>query len=315
MRVHRAALVVAVFASLTLTLAGPAQATRMLGTKGPDKIVGTAKADVIKARAGNDRVRGGRGRDRLLGGRGADRLNAVDGLRDRLVRGGPGKDVCRVDPTDRANTKGCETVKVARGRGPGTGGPGAPGPGSGGPGAPGPGAGGPGGPLVCAAPAGGRQACGRRPGAGCPGGTAAELQRSVLRAHDLHQRFGGWLDRRRAADLDRGGLRRPPGARERGRPADRRRRSRAHQPGDNGVRRHRPAADRRRGNDRGRRCRQPFAQGPAPAARRVAARRRRRARGHFRGQPSRHNGLTRPAPPEPHDPPGGRARPGPAPLR
>ena len=147
MRIHRAALVVAVLASLTLTLAGPAQAKRMLGTKGSDTIVGTAKADVIKARGGNDRVKGGRGRDRLRGGRGADRLNAVDGLRDRLVRGGPGKDVCRVDRIDRANTKGCETVKVGRGRGPGTGGPG-----SGGPGAPGPGAGGPGGPLVCAAP-------------------------------------------------------------------------------------------------------------------------------------------------------------------
>ena len=119
MRIHRAALVVAVLASLTLTLAGPAQAKRMLGTKGSDRIVGTAKADVIKARGGNDRVKGGRGRDRLRGGRGADRLNAVDGLRDRLVRGGPGKDVCRVDPTDRANTKGCETVKVGRGRGPG----------------------------------------------------------------------------------------------------------------------------------------------------------------------------------------------------
>jgi RTX calcium-binding nonapeptide repeat (4 copies) len=57
MRIHRAALVVAVLASLTLTLAGPAQAKRMLGTKGSDRIVGTAKADVIKARGGNDRAR------------------------------------------------------------------------------------------------------------------------------------------------------------------------------------------------------------------------------------------------------------------
>ena len=132
MRVHRAALVTAVLAWSILALAGPAQATRTLGTKGSDRIVGTAKADVIKARGGNDRVWGGRGRDRLFGGRGADRLNAVDGLRDRLVRGGPGKDVCRVDRAERANTKGCETVKIGRVRGPG--------------------AGGPGGPLVCAAP-------------------------------------------------------------------------------------------------------------------------------------------------------------------
>ena len=164
MRNHRAALVVAVLASLILTLAGPAQAKRMLGTKGSDRIVGTAKADVIKARGGKDRVKGGRGRDRLWGGRGADRLNAVDGLRDRLVRGGPGKDVCRVDPTDRANTKGCETVKIASGRGPGAGGPGSGGPGAPGPVAPGPGAGGPGGGLICAtAPEDARFAAGGRP--------------------------------------------------------------------------------------------------------------------------------------------------------
>jgi Ca2+-binding RTX toxin-like protein len=138
---------VAVLGSLILTLAGPAQAKRILGTKGPDRIVGTARADVIKARGGNDRVRGRGGRDRLFGGRGADRLNAVDGLRDRLVRGGPGKDVCRVDRADRARVKGCETVKIVRGGAPGGGAPRGGGPGTGAPGtsAPGPG-------LACATP-------------------------------------------------------------------------------------------------------------------------------------------------------------------
>ena len=140
--------VVAVLALLTLASAGPAHAKRMLGTKGPDKIVGTANADLIKARGGNDRsngrggrdrLSGGPGRDRLSGGRGADRLNAVDGRRDRVVNGGPGKDVCRIDAVDRAKMKGCETVKIGRGGGPG-GGP------NGGPG------GVPGGPLVCASP-------------------------------------------------------------------------------------------------------------------------------------------------------------------
>ena len=115
--------VVAVAASLMLAWAGPAQAKRMLGTKGPDKIAGTAKADVVKGRGGDDRIKGRGGRDRLFGGRGADRLNAVDGRRDRLVSGGPGKDVCRIDAADRPNVKGCETVKVAKGGGPG--GPGA----------------------------------------------------------------------------------------------------------------------------------------------------------------------------------------------
>ena len=135
-------LAVAIAASLTLAWAAPAQAERILGTKAADKIVGTGKADVIKARGGNDRIRGrggrdrlfgGRGSDRIFGGRGADRLNAVDGRRDRLVRGGPGKDLCRIDAADRRNVKGCETVRIATGRGPGA-------PGS------------PGGPLTCATP-------------------------------------------------------------------------------------------------------------------------------------------------------------------
>ena len=125
---------VAVLASLVLIWAAPAQAKRMLGTKGPDRIVGTARADVVKGRGGDDRIKGRGGRDRLFGGLGADRLNAVDGRRDRLVSGGPGKDVCRIDAADRPKVKGCETVRVATRRGPG-GGPG-----------------GPGGPLVCASP-------------------------------------------------------------------------------------------------------------------------------------------------------------------
>jgi len=151
-----AVVVVAVLASLTLAWAGLAQAEPMLGTKGADRLVGTAKADLIKARGGNDRVRGGRGRDRLVGGRGADRLvggrgadrllggpgadrlNAVDGRRDRVVNGGPGKDVCRVDAADRARMKGCETVKIGKGGAP------APGPGPN----PGPGPG----PAVCVTP-------------------------------------------------------------------------------------------------------------------------------------------------------------------
>jgi hypothetical protein len=136
--------IVGVLGALMLTLAGPAQAKQILGTKGPDKLRGTSTGDLIKAGRGNDAIRGrggkdrifgGRGADRLFGGRGADRLNAVDGRRDRLVRGGPGKDVCRIDAADRSRTKGCETVKVAKGPGPGptpSPGPGpVPGPGTG----------------------------------------------------------------------------------------------------------------------------------------------------------------------------------------
>jgi RTX calcium-binding nonapeptide repeat (4 copies) len=114
-----ALVLLAVAAPLLLAWAGPAQAKRILGTKGPDKLVGSAKADVIKSRGGNDRLDGRGGRDRLSGGPGADRLNAVDGRRDRLVRGGPGRDVCRIDAADRPNVKSCETVKIAKGGGPG----------------------------------------------------------------------------------------------------------------------------------------------------------------------------------------------------
>jgi hypothetical protein len=149
-----------------LASAGPAQAKRMSGTKGADRIVGTAKADVIKSLGGNDlikgrggsdrlsggagkdRLAGGPGRDRLSGGRGADRLNAVDGGADRVVKGGPGKDICRVDPADEFKARGCEIVKIVTPGAPGAprvpGAPGVPSV----PGAPGV----PGGPNVCAAP-------------------------------------------------------------------------------------------------------------------------------------------------------------------
>jgi Ca2+-binding RTX toxin-like protein len=155
--------VVAALASLTLASAGPAQAKRVLGTKGADRIVGTAKADVVKSFGGNDRIEGrggkdrlsggsgrdrlagGPGRDRLSGGRGADRLNTVDGRRDRVVNGGPGKDICRVDPADAVKVQGCEIVTIVKPGAPGA--PGTPGtPGT--PGVPGV----PGGPKVCASP-------------------------------------------------------------------------------------------------------------------------------------------------------------------
>jgi Ca2+-binding RTX toxin-like protein len=184
------AFVVVGLASLMLASAGAAQAKRMSGTAGADRIVGTAKADVITSGAGNDRIngRGGRdrlsggrgndrlaggsgrdrlsggrgndrlaggsGRDRLSGGRGADRLNTVDGRADRVVMGGPGTDICRVDPADQTRVRGCEIVKIIQPGAPGVPGvPGAPGVPSvpGVPGAPGvPGV--PGGPTVCAAP-------------------------------------------------------------------------------------------------------------------------------------------------------------------
>jgi RTX calcium-binding nonapeptide repeat (4 copies) len=169
MRIHRAVLVAAVIASSILTLAGPAQARRIVGSKGPDRIVGSKGGDVIRGGRGNDVIRGGRGRDRLIGGggrdrifggRGADRLNALDGRRDRVIRGGPGRDVCSVDRADRKNTRGCEVVKIGhRGRR---------------------GGGGPGGGTP---PGGGAPGGGTPPGATPPGGTACAAPPEEARAH------------------------------------------------------------------------------------------------------------------------------------
>ncbi len=107
-------------ATLAMVPAEPAHAKRIVGTKGSDRLVGTAKADKIKSLRGDDRVKGRGGKDRLLGGRGADRLNAVDGKRDRAVRGGAGKDFCRVDAADLPRMRGCEKARV-KGGGPGGG--------------------------------------------------------------------------------------------------------------------------------------------------------------------------------------------------
>ena len=106
-------------AALSVVSAEQAQAKRIVGTKSADRLVGTKQADRIKALRGDDRVKGKAGRDRLAGGPGADRVNAVDGKADRAVKGGPGKDVCKVDAADLSRMKGCETAKVKGGGGPG----------------------------------------------------------------------------------------------------------------------------------------------------------------------------------------------------
>ena len=112
------ALMAVILAALPAASPQSAHAKRIVGTNGPDRLVGTAKADKIKALGGADRVKGKAGRDRLKAGPGADRVNAVDGKRDRAVKGGPGRDVCRVDEADLPRMNGCERAKV-KGGGPG----------------------------------------------------------------------------------------------------------------------------------------------------------------------------------------------------
>jgi Ca2+-binding RTX toxin-like protein len=77
---------------------------------GSDRIDGRGGSDRLSGGAGKDRLAGGPGADRLSGGRDADRLNAVNGRADHLVKGGPGKDICRIDPADEPKAQGCEIV-------------------------------------------------------------------------------------------------------------------------------------------------------------------------------------------------------------
>lgn len=88
-------------------LLGGRGADRLIGTPGDDILVGKGGADLLRGRggddvllggSGDDRLHGGAGRDLLDGGPGGDLLYARDGEAD-VVKGGPGRDRARVDPT------------------------------------------------------------------------------------------------------------------------------------------------------------------------------------------------------------------------
>lgn len=152
----------AALATLLIGSVGAAEAKRITGTKGPDKIRGTSKGDRINAKGGKDVVAGRNGRDRIVGAGGADKLSgakggdslsggggsdrlkggqgrdqhgggsgndfldAVDGGRDRKIDGGSGKNTCRLDMEDLEVAKRCDTIRVPSGAG-GPDEPGAPG--------------------------------------------------------------------------------------------------------------------------------------------------------------------------------------------
>jgi hypothetical protein len=103
---------------LVAALAAAAEAARVSGTSGDDRLVGTRAADTLFGLAGRDRIsglagadllHGGPGRDLLDGGPGADRVAAAyDGARD-LVRCGPGSDLVNADLLDAVG-RDCELV-------------------------------------------------------------------------------------------------------------------------------------------------------------------------------------------------------------
>lgn len=96
---------------------------RILGGRGNDRLSGGAGADRLEGGAGKDRLKGGKGKDRLSGGAGADRLNAADGRADRVVDGGGGKNICRIDAAELSIVRHCAKLTVVGGAGtPGGGG-------------------------------------------------------------------------------------------------------------------------------------------------------------------------------------------------
>jgi hypothetical protein len=146
----RTAIVVGALLLFMFAALGPAaEAKRLRGTSGPDKLKGTKKKDRITGKGGNDRltgrkgkdklgggggndfVKGGKGKDKHKGGAGNDSLDAVDRRADKSVSGGPGNDTCRIDMADLAVSTGCETLDVVDGAPGGGGGGGGGGPGGG----------------------------------------------------------------------------------------------------------------------------------------------------------------------------------------
>ncbi len=70
------------------------------GGAGNDLLTGGGSNDILRGSDGNDTLIGGGGRDQLYGGAGDDVLNAIDGIPDPLLDGGPGTNVIHADPTD-----------------------------------------------------------------------------------------------------------------------------------------------------------------------------------------------------------------------
>lgn len=92
------------------TLVGKAGADKLVGKGQADKLKGGGGKDKLKAGSGKDKLIGGGGKDVLAGGKGKDTLKARDGVVDRRINGGPGKDRCVVDEAELDRVIGCEKV-------------------------------------------------------------------------------------------------------------------------------------------------------------------------------------------------------------
>jgi Ca2+-binding RTX toxin-like protein len=90
--------------NISETLRGTPQKDVICGLGGADRINGLGSGDVLRGGRGNDRITDKAGKDKLLGQAGRDRLNARDGSRGDLLKGGPGKDRAIMDRGDRARS-------------------------------------------------------------------------------------------------------------------------------------------------------------------------------------------------------------------
>jgi hypothetical protein len=86
------------------TLTGTPNPETICGLGGNDKIDGLGANDILKGGSDRDRITDKAGKDKLLGQVGRDRLNAKDGARGDLLKGGGGKDRAAKDRKDKARS-------------------------------------------------------------------------------------------------------------------------------------------------------------------------------------------------------------------
>jgi hypothetical protein len=82
---------------------GPA-ADVIVGLGGSDKLDGNGGKDVLCAGPGNDRLTGGSARDEFDAGQGNDVIYSRDGVKETVVKGGPGRDKARKDKADKTTS-------------------------------------------------------------------------------------------------------------------------------------------------------------------------------------------------------------------
>jgi len=86
---------------------------RAKGGAGDDKMSGNGGRDSLSGGPGDDELTGASGRDRLLGNAGSDELNSHDGIRDRMINCGRGRDIAFVDRGIDVRIVHCERVMFA----------------------------------------------------------------------------------------------------------------------------------------------------------------------------------------------------------